>query len=169
MGDLEMKTEQSPFSERELDLLRGFAETAIPASAKYDLPGAGDAAIFADIAAAARRDVAGVKAVLAGLDAIAGGDFLALAADARLEAAENLRRLNELAALALGGLVAACYYRDARVMAAIGMEVRPPFPKGFEVDQGDWSLLDKVRSGPIRYRVVGASRKGSPPGGSRKG
>jgi hypothetical protein len=160
MGDPEMKTPQSPFTERELDLLRAFAETAIPASAKYDLPGAGDAAIFADIASAAERDVALVKAVLAGLDAVAGGDFLALDADARLQAAESFRRGNELAALALGNLVASCYYRDDRVMAGIGMEVRPPFPKGFEVDQGDWSLLDKVKSGPIRYRVVGKSEKG---------
>lgn len=163
-----MKTEQSPFTERELDLLQGFAETAIPASAKYDLPGAGDSAIFADIASAAARDVALVRAALAGLDAIAGGDFLALDADARLQAAESFRRANELAALALGNLVAGCYYRDDRVMAGIGMEVRPPFPKGFEVEQGDWSLLDKVKSGPVRYRVVGESQKGSAGGGARK-
>jgi hypothetical protein len=162
-----MKTEHSPLGERELELLRAFAETAIPASAAHGLPGAGDAAIFANIAAAAQRDVAGMKAVLAGLDAIAGGDFLALAADARLEAAENLRRQNEIAALALGNLVASCYYRDDRVMAALGMEVRPPFPKGFEVQQGDWSLLDKVRSGPRRYRIVGESETGSAGGGSR--
>lgn len=155
-----MKAEQSPFSERELNLLRAFAETAIPASAKYGLPGAGDEPIFARIAAAAQRDVAGMKAVLAGLDAIAGGDFAALAPDARLKAAENLRRQNEIAGLALGNLVASCYYQDDRVMAAIGMEVRPPFPKGFEVEQGDWSLLDKVRSGPRRYRLVGEPGKG---------
>jgi hypothetical protein len=161
MGDPEMETEQSPFSERELDLLRAFAETAIPASAAHGLPGAGDAAIFADIAATARRQAALVKAVLADLDAIASGDFLALAADARLQAAETLRRRNEIGALALGNLVASCYYRDDRVMAGISMEARPPFPKGFEVEQGDWSLLDKVRSGPRRYRIVGESQKGS--------
>jgi len=31
-------------------------------------------------------------------------------------------------------------------MRAIGMELRPPFPRGFEVAQGDWSLLDPVRA-----------------------
>jgi hypothetical protein len=154
-----MTTGQSPFSERELDLLRAFADTAIPASPKYGLPGAGDPAIFAQIAAAAQHDVAGMKAVLAGLDATGGGDFLALSADSRLQAAANLRRQSETAALALGNLVAGCYYRDDRVMAAIGMEARSPFPKGFEVEQGDWSLLDKVRSGPRRYRLVGDPRK----------
>jgi hypothetical protein len=45
-----------------------------------------------------------------------------------------------------------CYYRDDRVMRSLGMEVRPPFPQGFEVERGDWSLLDPVRSRPPLYR-----------------
>jgi hypothetical protein len=32
------------------------------------------------------------------------------------------------------------------------MEARPPFPKGHEVEQGDWSLLDPVRMRPKLYR-----------------
>ena len=39
-----------------------------------------------------------------------------------------------------------CYYQDDRVMEAIGMEARPPFPKGYEVVAGDLSLLDPVRA-----------------------
>jgi len=49
-------------------------------------------------------------------------------------------------------VVAQCYYRDDRVMQSLGMELRPPFPKGFEVEQGDWSLLDPVRARPAFYR-----------------
>ena len=37
-------------------------------------------------------------------------------------------------------------------MRSLGMEVRPPFPKGFQVEPGDWSLLDAVRSRPKIYR-----------------
>jgi hypothetical protein len=37
-------------------------------------------------------------------------------------------------------------------MQSLGMEVRPPFPKGFEVEQGDWSLLDPVRVRQPFYR-----------------
>ncbi len=37
------------------------------------------------------------------------------------------------------------YYRDDRVLLAIGHEARAPFPKGYEVEQGDWSLLDPVK------------------------
>ena len=47
-------------------------------------------------------------------------------------------------------VTARCYYRDDRVMASIGIEVRPPFPEGYAVEEGDLSLLDPVRArGPI--------------------
>ena len=38
-----------------------------------------------------------------------------------------------------------CYYQDERVLAAIGLEPRPPFPKGYEVVAGDTELLEPVR------------------------
>ena len=52
-------------------------------------------------------------------------------------------------------VIAQCYYRDDRVMRAIGMEPRAPFPKGYDVEQGDWSLLDPVRARGKIYRDVG--------------
>jgi len=42
-------------------------------------------------------------------------------------------------------LVMQCYYRDDRVMESLGMEPRPPFPEGFEVEEGDWSMLEPVQ------------------------
>lgn len=42
-------------------------------------------------------------------------------------------------------LVLLCCYRDDRVMRPLDMELRPPFPGGFTVEQGDRSLLDPVR------------------------
>ena len=39
-------------------------------------------------------------------------------------------------------LVAQCYYRDNRVMRSLAIEMRPPFPQGYQVEQGDWSVLD---------------------------
>ena len=54
--------------------------------------------------------------------------------------------------MALISVVAQCYYRDRRVMSSLGIEVRPPFPKGYEVAQGDWSLLDPVRARAAFYR-----------------
>ena len=46
------------------------------------------------------------------------------------------------------------YYQDDRVMEAIGLEARPPFPKGYEVVAGDLSLLDPVRARGQVYRDV---------------
>jgi hypothetical protein len=37
-------------------------------------------------------------------------------------------------------------------MRSLDMEVRPPFPQGFAVEQGNWSLLDPVRKRPKLYR-----------------
>ena len=47
-------------------------------------------------------------------------------------------------AAALGRIVLGAYYRDDRVLLALGHEARAPFPKGYEVEQGDWSLLEVV-------------------------
>lgn len=47
----------------------------------------------------------------------------------------------------------ACYYQDDKVVVvALGMEARPPFPKGYEVESGDLSLLDPVRQRQQIYR-----------------
>jgi hypothetical protein len=51
-------------------------------------------------------------------------------------------------------IVLQCYYRDDRAMRSLDMEVRPPFPKGFEVEQADRSPLDPVRARPRLYREV---------------
>ena len=54
----------------------------------------------------------------------------------------------------LVSIIAQCYYRDDRVMRSLEMEPRSPFPQGFEVEQGDWSLLDPVKRRGRIYRQV---------------
>jgi hypothetical protein len=134
--------------------LRCLAEMMIPASAEYGVPSAGDDAIFADILRSFGRDAEHVLVVLRTLDEMMGGVFADLE-PARCEAAAA--RLHESGGEALTYLeriILQCYYRDDRVMRSLGLEVRPPFPKGFEVEQGDWSLLDPVRARPKLYREV---------------
>ena len=44
------------------------------------------------------------------------------------------------------------YYQHPSVHEALGLEARPPYPKGYELEDGDLSLLDSVRNrGPL-YR-----------------
>ena len=126
--------------------LRCLASMIIPASAKHGVPGADDDVIFADILSSIGRDGDDVLAALAKLHTLAGGAFTALDTARRGKVARLLRVEGGRPVGILTRIVLLCYYRDDRVMVSLGLEVRPPFPKGHVVEQGDWSLLDPVRS-----------------------
>lgn len=142
----------------ELRDLRRLAGFMVPASTEYGVPGADDPAIQDDIVRSLGRDRRDVRQALALLREIAGGDFAALDA-ARAEAAAMalLGRENPVT-LALGRAVLQCYYRDDRVIRALGLEPRAPFPAGHALEQGNWSLLDAVRGRPRMWRDVDGGR-----------
>lgn len=133
-------------TEAELEDLRSIAGLIIPASAKYDVPGADDDRIISDIVGSIARDLDQVRTALGTLRTLAGGSFAALDATRRAEVAATLRAEGGSPVRVLTRIILLCYYRDDRVMASLGLEVRPPFPKGYAVEQGDWSLLDPVRA-----------------------
>jgi hypothetical protein len=123
-------------------------------SAEYGVPGAGDDAIFADILRSLGRDAEHVRTVLRTLDQIAGGVFADLEPERREAAAARLHESCGEPLMYVGRIILQCYYRDDRVMRSLGLEPRPPFPKGFELEQGDWSLLEPVRARSKLYREV---------------
>jgi hypothetical protein len=135
--------------------LRCLAEMMIPASAEYGVPSAADEAIFGDILQSLGRDAEQVVTVLQTLDAMSGGRFADLDPQRRDAIAARLRETGDEALTCLSRIILQCYYRDDRVMRSLGMEPRPPFPEGFEVEPGDWSLLDPVRARPKLYRDAG--------------
>ena len=65
---------------------------------------------------------------------------------------ERLRSENAQFAQNIIVQIMACYYQDDKVVVALGMEARPPFPKGNQVESGDLSLLDPVRQRQQIYR-----------------
>jgi hypothetical protein len=132
-------------TEGEIADLRCVAGMIVPPSSKYDVPGADDDTIFADIVNSIGRDRESVRAALAKLRALAGGPFASLDEARRVEVAAKLRAEGGAAVGVLTRVVLLCYYRDDRVMVSLGLELRPPFPKGHVLEQGDWSLLDPVR------------------------
>jgi hypothetical protein len=111
--------------------LRRLVGRMIPASAEHDAPGADDERIFADIVETLRAKPGMLEELMA--QVAAGGEDAAPPP-------------------ALIVAVAQCYYRDDRVMRSLGMEPRPPFPKGYEVEEGDWSLTDPVKARPALWR-----------------
>jgi hypothetical protein len=132
-------------SDKEIGDLREIAGTMIPADSSLGLPGADDPAILADIGASLGRDLALVREALGGIAVKSNGCFATMDRDSREGVINAYWRTGGAAAAALGRVVAAAYYRDDRVLVALGLEARSPFPKGHEVEQGDWSLLDPVR------------------------
>lgn len=141
-----------PLSADQARCLRVLAGAMVPASAEFGVPGADDDLIFADIVASLGRDTPQVALALARLDDWAGGRFAELGADRQEALTQRLRDEAPALALVLVNTVVRCYYRDDRVMRSLNMELRPPFPRGFELEQGDWSLLDPVRARGKAYR-----------------
>jgi hypothetical protein len=133
-------------SDQEKRTLAAMCARMIPASDEYKVPGADDPLIQADIAKSLGRDATAVHDTIALLDRIAGGDFAALPVAKQDEACATLRAEGGMNLTLTTRIVLQCYYRDDRVMISLGMEPRPPFPKGHVLPQGDWSLLDPVRA-----------------------
>ena len=141
-------------TEAEIADLRCLAGMIVPPSAKYGVPGADDEKILADIVASVGRDADHVHAALARLRTLAEGPFAALDATRRIDVAARLRAEGGAAIRVLTRIVLLCYYRDDRVMLSLGLDPRPPFPQGYIVEQGDWSLLDPVRARKPFWRPV---------------
>lgn len=136
----------------EHETLRAIAGHIIPSDGTLGVPGADDAVIFADIVRTVHRDEAALRAAIAAVTALAGDGFASLPGDQQAPILQRFRAENPRLAQACETVVARCYYRDPRVMRSIGMEIRPPFPLGFEVEQGDWDMLEPVRRRGKIYR-----------------
>jgi hypothetical protein len=132
-------------SAAEIRDLRDIAGTMIPESPEHGVPGADDPAILDDIARSLGRDLAVVRAALAAIAGKSGGAFAGMERDRREALINDYYTSGAVPAVALGRVILGAYYRDDRVLLALKMEARPPFPKGYSLEQGDWSLLDTVR------------------------
>jgi len=142
------------FGEHEQNVLRTLAKLMIPPN--DDVPGASDETIFAVALARLKSSAALVRRAVSALDAAArrewGSDFLALdegsqRATCELHLDGDFRKEFQLQ-------VVTSYYEDDRVLVAIGLRAGPAFPKGYEMAETDWSLLDPVKKRQPFYRDV---------------
>jgi len=151
----------APLSAVQQRMLRRVLQAMIPPSEVHQVPGADDPTIVAAILMAGAQQLPLLTPALDALHTYietsndsAGQDR---AAESQDLAVEWFREQHPEIAGLLMALTIQCYYRDDRVMASLDMEPRPPFPQGYEVSDGDWSLLDPVRArGPI-YRPTNNS------------
>ena len=132
--------------------LRTIAAMMIPESAEYRVPGADDQRIQADILATLGRDTLRVREALDHVARLAGAPLAALDGQRREAVVREFRASGGAAAATLARVILQCYYRDDRVLKSLNLELRPPFPLGHTLEQGDWSLLDPVKARPASWR-----------------
>ncbi len=134
-------------------------DAIIPRSADGRLPGAGELGLAREIEQKLGAMVAFTARGLDALDALArergAAEFAALAS------AERMELLNAHATADPGFLpglmfqVYSAYYQHPRVLAGLGVEPRPPHPKGYALEQPDLeALLAPVRARTRLYRDV---------------
>jgi hypothetical protein len=147
-----MMSANNALSPTQRDDLRTVAAMIIPASEEYKVPGADDAVVQADILASLGRDTDMVRQALDHLARLAGKRLADLDPARRDAVAKEFRATGGNAAATLVRVVLQCYYRDDRVLRSLGLELRAPFPLGYTLEQGDWSLLDPVKARPSSLR-----------------
>jgi len=137
-------------------VLTAVLDCLVPPSDDGRLPGAGALGLADYVLERTGPAVDALRAGLEALDARArahgAGGFAALSAPVR-EAllAEHAEADPGL----LPGLVFhtySGYYQQPAVLEALGMEGRPPHPKGYTLDAGDPTLLEPVRARPKLWR-----------------
>ena len=136
---------------------RAVLDEAIPAR-DAKLPGAGSLGVGDYVAARLGDATPFVASGLAALDALARERGAAEFAD--LPSALRAPLLREVDANQPGFVrcillhAYSSYYQHPRVMAAIGLAPRPPYPKGYTLEPLDPDLLEAVRGRAKLYREV---------------
>ncbi len=133
------------FTNDEQSTLAALVAQIIPASETFNQPGADDPEIFNDIL----KSGAHLRDRLARALASLSGEMPVNAAKATA-----FRQGFPAEADMIQTLTAQCYYRDARVMRALNIEVRPPFPKGYTQEPNDFALLEPVRQRGEIFRTL---------------
>ncbi len=91
------------------------------------------------------RDLPQIREAVAAIGSKSGGAFAGMSQDEREAPINDYCAGGGCLAATLGRVILGAYYRDDRVLVAIGHEARAPIPQGLRSGTGDWSLLDPVR------------------------
>ncbi len=135
-------------NKQQLGALEAMLELIIPASDDGTMPGAKDVGFQEYLLENAVDFIPelkeGLNAVIEGSQQIQKSEFQSLEEADQLSLIESLRGELGHFLRKLTHKVMSCYYIHDRVLEGLGLEARPPFPDGNQVDPGDLSLLDPV-------------------------
>ncbi len=146
----------SMFSVSQKNLLSLLVDLMIPAEGV--MPGAADPDIFSsilgDLAEHHSTTLSLLEMISSESDDVFANGFEQLDGGDRMELISRLKtRAPELVQF-LQFHTVNNYYQDNRVMKALGMEARPPYPGGYTLEPTDWSLLDPVRERTEIYKKI---------------
>jgi hypothetical protein len=132
--------------------LAAVLDELLPASDDGRMPGAGALGLAGWVEQSA-RDRSELEGFLAPtLAALAALGFAALERGARLALLKELEQASPGPFRALLVVTYGGYYQHPRVVEALGLEPRPPFPRGYAVPPSDPELLEAVRKRSPFYR-----------------
>jgi hypothetical protein len=138
--------------------LRALADVIVPPSSQYAVPGAGDESICKNVIKDAAKRLPRLTKALVTLNQMArdahDSDFAEMDDAHRETVALAFRDTHQGAGKMVETLVTQCYYRDDRILRSLGMEARPPFPQGYNMEPDDWSVLSDVQRRQPFHRPV---------------
>jgi Gluconate 2-dehydrogenase subunit 3 len=136
-------------------MLAVLADLMIPAEG--ELPSAADDAIMQEVL---RELESRATVVVRGLDhlvmitaAAHATEFTQLDTNDQVALIDRLRHEDAEFLRCFETVIAACYYRDDRVLGAHGLTAGAPFPNGRTVAPTDWTLLDPVRTRQPFFKI----------------
>ncbi len=145
-----------PLSEKQRQTLASLLDVIIPGSDDGRMPSAAELDVVAYIREWVPDFVPKIIQTLNALDELCASsnteDFTALARLQRQLLVEELSSTQPVLFDRLHRHTLSCYYQDDRVLAGLGLEPGPPFPRGNTIEPGDLSLLDPVRKRAKFYR-----------------
>jgi hypothetical protein len=131
-------------------------DTIIPESSERGMPGAGAIGLAEAVRKQAPELGPVIDAGLAAVDEVArkrgADDFASLSPADRAEVLSAVAGEQPAFVPSLLFFTYRAYYQHPRVLEALGLEPRPPHPKGYEVGPDDFTLLERVRARPKLYR-----------------
>ena len=146
-------------SDHQARALASVLDEIIPPSDDGSFPGAGELGLASYIEQVLQQAPEFRPVILQGLstlDELARGrsaqSFAELSSQEKVEVLNELTSTDQvfLPSLTLHTYIG--YYQHGRVLEALGLEPRPPYPEGYEMKPSDLRLLDPVRRRPKLYR-----------------
>ena len=154
-----MDADTSGFTAEQERLLETLLDIVIPASSERGMPGAGALGLVSHITQTVRQTPMLRPVVEYGLSTLAElaaerhpGGWMALSAEERTAVFREFAATDQFFQPAFLYLVYSGYYQHPQVVEALGLEPRPPHPEGYQMDAGDFTLLDAVRRRGRMYR-----------------